>query len=140
MEWVVKLEARSGWCEVERIEVATINRQLVGLTAEEIGLTLAEGKDLLGELGRLVLQTQMEDLANNTDSLIDYGERYRSKLPISTSRAAGCVDEIANARMAKKQRMRWSPQGAHRTFQRCRPFGKGLSRHDRGFQRVRLDV
>ncbi len=53
-------------------------------------------------------------LANNTASLIDYGERYRSKMPISTSRAEGCVDEIANARMAKKQRMRWSPQGAHR--------------------------
>ena len=53
-------------------------------------------------------------LANNAGSLIDYGERYRSKLPISTSRAEGCVDEIANARMAKKQRMRWSPQGAHR--------------------------
>jgi hypothetical protein len=53
-------------------------------------------------------------LANNTGSLIDYGERYRSKRPISTSRAEGCVDEIANARMAKKQRMRWSPHGAHR--------------------------
>jgi hypothetical protein len=53
-------------------------------------------------------------LANNTGALINYGERYRSKLPISTSRAEGCVDEIANARMAKKQRMRWSPQGAHR--------------------------
>jgi hypothetical protein len=53
-------------------------------------------------------------LANNTGSLIDYGERFRSKLPISTSRAEGCVDEIANARMARKQRMRWSPQGAHR--------------------------
>ena len=35
-------------------------------------------------------------------------------LPISTSRAEGCVDEIADAQMAKKQRMRWSPQGAHR--------------------------
>jgi hypothetical protein len=53
-------------------------------------------------------------LANNTESLIDYGDRYRSKLPISTSRAEGWADEIANARMAKKQRMRWSPQGAHR--------------------------
>jgi hypothetical protein len=52
-------------------------------------------------------------LANNIDALIDYGTRYRSKLPISTSRAEGCVDEIANARMAKKQRMRWSPWGAH---------------------------
>jgi hypothetical protein len=53
-------------------------------------------------------------LANNNGPLIDYGERYRSEKPISTSRAEGCVDEIANARMAKKQRMRWSPQGAHR--------------------------
>jgi len=53
-------------------------------------------------------------LAKITDSLIDCGERYRSKLPISTSRGEGWVDEIANARMAKKRRMRWSPQGAHR--------------------------
>jgi hypothetical protein len=52
-------------------------------------------------------------LTNNVDALINYGARYRSKLPISTSRAEGCVDEIANARMAKKQRMRWSPRGAH---------------------------
>jgi hypothetical protein len=52
-------------------------------------------------------------LANNVDALIDYGTRYRSRLPISTSRAEGCVDEIANAHMAKKQRMRWSPRGAH---------------------------
>jgi hypothetical protein len=35
-------------------------------------------------------------------------------MPISTSRAQGCVDEIAKARMAKKQRMSRSPQGAHR--------------------------
>jgi hypothetical protein len=50
---------------------------------------------------------------NNVDALINYGARYRSKLPISTSRAEGRVDEIANASMAKKQRMRWSPRGAH---------------------------
>jgi hypothetical protein len=52
-------------------------------------------------------------LTNNVDALINYGARYSSKLPISTSRAEGWVDEIANARMAKKQRMRWSPRGAH---------------------------
>jgi hypothetical protein len=50
MEWVVKLEARSGWGEVETIELATIKRRVVGLTAEEVGLTLAEGKDLLALL------------------------------------------------------------------------------------------
>jgi hypothetical protein len=53
-------------------------------------------------------------LANNETALIDYGARYRTNSPISSSRAEGCVDEIANARMAKRQRMRWSPRGAHR--------------------------
>ena len=52
-------------------------------------------------------------LTNNVDALINYGARYRSKLPISTSHAEGCVDEVVNARMAKKQRMSWSPRGAH---------------------------
>jgi hypothetical protein len=41
------------------------------------------------------------------------GTRYRSGRPISTSRAEGSVEEIVNARMAKRQRMRWSPRGAH---------------------------
>lgn len=53
-------------------------------------------------------------LANKETALIDYGTRYRTNTPISSSRADGCVDEIANARMAKRQRMRWSPSGAHR--------------------------
>ena len=53
-------------------------------------------------------------LANNETALIDYGARYRKSMPISSWRAEGCVDEIANARLAKRQRMRWSPRGAHR--------------------------
>jgi hypothetical protein len=48
---------------VETIEVGKIERRVVGLTAEELGLTLAEGKDLLAELARLVLQTQMEEFS-----------------------------------------------------------------------------
>ena len=50
---------------------------------------------------------------NNRDAIINYHRRYHGKLPVSSSRAEGCVDEIANARMGKQQRMRWSPQGAH---------------------------
>ena len=53
-------------------------------------------------------------LANNETALIDYGSRHHAGLPVSTSRAEGCVDEIANARLAKRRRMRWSPHGAHR--------------------------
>ena len=52
-------------------------------------------------------------LANNDSALIDYGTRYRAGQPISSSRAEGSVAEIANARMAKRRRMRWSPRGAH---------------------------
>jgi hypothetical protein len=52
MEWVLKLEAQNGWGEVETIEVGRLERRVVGLTAEELGLTLAESKTLLGELGR----------------------------------------------------------------------------------------
>jgi hypothetical protein len=61
MEWVVKPEAKHGWGEVESIEVGSIKRRVVGLTAEDVRLTLVEGKYLLGELGCLVLQTQMEE-------------------------------------------------------------------------------
>lgn len=52
-------------------------------------------------------------LANNMDSLTDYGRRYRNGLPISSSRAESCVDDIGNTRMGKRRRMRWSPKGAH---------------------------
>lgn len=44
MEWVLKLEARSGWGKVETIEVGRLERRVVGLTAEELGLTLVESK------------------------------------------------------------------------------------------------
>jgi hypothetical protein len=59
-------------------------------------------------------QTLYTYLANNMESLVDYGRRYRNGLPISSSRAEGSVDDIANARMGKRRRMRWSPKGAHR--------------------------
>ena len=48
MEWVVKIETKNGWGEVETIEVGRLARRPTGLSAEEFGLTLAEGKNLLG--------------------------------------------------------------------------------------------
>jgi hypothetical protein len=51
---------------------------------------------------------------NNRRAIVSYHRRYHSDRPISTSRAEGCVDGIANARMGRRQRMRWSPRGAHR--------------------------
>jgi len=52
-------------------------------------------------------------LANNMDNLTNHGWRHRNGLPISSSRAEGCVDDIGNTRMGKRRRMRWSPKGAH---------------------------
>ena len=36
-------------------------RRVVGLAADEVGLTLPEAKDLVSELQRLMLQTQIEE-------------------------------------------------------------------------------
>jgi hypothetical protein len=55
MEWMLKLEAKSVLGEVKTIEVGRLERRLVGLTAEEVDLTRAEGKHLLGELACVVL-------------------------------------------------------------------------------------
>ena len=51
---------------------------------------------------------------NSEAAIIDYSRHHRSRMPVASSAAEGCVDEIANTRMGKKQRMRWSPRGAHR--------------------------
>ena len=53
-------------------------------------------------------------VGNSEAAIVDYSQRYRSKIPVASSAAEGCVDEIANTRMGKKQRMRWSLRGAHR--------------------------
>ncbi|WP_299870065.1 ISKra4 family transposase [uncultured Roseobacter sp.] len=57
------------------------------------------------------LQTYLE---YNCAALVDYDLRRRSGKAVSTSRAEGLVNDIANARMGQKRRMRWSPKGAHR--------------------------
>ena len=90
-------------------------RELYGMRHMASEVVYLNGERFRSPIGKLLWNCDdlWRYLTNNVDALIDYGTRYRSKLPISTSRAEGCVDEIANARMAKKQRMRWSPRGAH---------------------------
>jgi hypothetical protein len=56
-------------------------------------------------------------IENNEDALIDYGQRYRTGKPISSSRAESTVNHLVNARMNKRRQMRWSPRGAHRVLQ-----------------------
>ena len=90
-------------------------RELYGMRHMASEVVYLNGERFRSPVGRLLWNCDdlWRYLTNNVDALINYGARYRSKRPISTARAEGCVDEIANARMAKKQRMRWSPEGAH---------------------------
>jgi hypothetical protein len=47
-------------------------------------------------------------LESNTDSIPDYGQRYRTGRRISTGFVESAVNEIVAKRMAKKQQMRWN--------------------------------
>ena len=74
---------------------------------------------VVAKVGRLVTRcTELRAyIENNTDALIDYGQRYRAGKPVSSSRAESTVNQLVNARMNKRRQMRWSPQGAHRVLQ-----------------------
>lgn len=59
-------------------------------------------------------------LNNNKEALIYYGARHRAGQAISTAMAESAVNQVVNARMCKRQQMRWSPRGAHLLAQvRC---------------------
>jgi hypothetical protein len=53
-------------------------------------------------------------LEYNRRAVANYAKRKQQGRAVSTCRAEGLVNDIANTRMGKKQRMRWSPRGAHR--------------------------
>jgi hypothetical protein len=52
-------------------------------------------------------------IENNAATLVNYGARYRKGLPISSSIAESAVNQVVSHRMAKKQQMRWTDDGAH---------------------------
>jgi len=52
-------------------------------------------------------------IENNAGTLVNYGMRYHKGLPISSSIAESAVNLVVSHRMAKKQQMRWTDEGAH---------------------------
>jgi hypothetical protein len=60
-----------------------------------------------------------KELARNTASLINYGERYRSGERISSAFVEATVTVVVSKRFAKKQQMRWTRRGAHLLLQAC---------------------
>lgn len=59
-------------------------------------------------------------LLSNKGTLAAYGKRYRAGKLISSALAESAVNQVINARMCKRQQMRWTPRGAHLLAQaRC---------------------
>ena len=56
-------------------------------------------------------------IAANADSLINYGERFRSGERISSAFGEATVNAVVSKRFAKKQQMQWTPRGAHLLLQ-----------------------
>jgi hypothetical protein len=53
MEWTIRLEAKTGWGEVEAVEPISITRPVLAATADDVELSFAEAKSLLaGGQGR----------------------------------------------------------------------------------------
>jgi hypothetical protein len=61
MEWTIRLEARTGWGEVTTCEIGAVRRGLGDLTADGVGLGLAEAKALLAELQQRIVQSQIDE-------------------------------------------------------------------------------
>jgi hypothetical protein len=56
-------------------------------------------------------------ITSNTRSRINYGERYRAGERISSCLAESTVNAVISKRFAKRQRMQWTPRGAHLLLQ-----------------------
>jgi hypothetical protein len=56
-------------------------------------------------------------IENNAHTLVNYGMRDHKGLPISSSIAESAVNLVVSHRMAKKQQMRRTDEGAHRLAQ-----------------------
>jgi hypothetical protein len=62
MEWTIRLEARTGWGEVQTYEIGRLARRVTGLSAGDVGLSLEETKTLLAELQRRIVQGQIDEM------------------------------------------------------------------------------
>ena len=59
-------------------------------------------------------------LIGQSDRLVDYGERHRAGLRVSTALTEGTANFLVNRQMNKSQQMRWSRRGADLLLQvRC---------------------
>ncbi len=61
MKWAIKLEARTGWGEVTTYEIRALHRSLGDLTADGVGMSLAQANALLAEVQQKIVQSQIDE-------------------------------------------------------------------------------
>ncbi|MDM0050623.1 hypothetical protein [Variovorax sp. J22R115] len=68
------------------------------------------------QIRKLILEL-LGYLRNNSDSLPNYGRRYRAGRRISSAFVESAVNQLIDKRMSKSQQMRWDPRSAHLLLQ-----------------------
>ncbi|SRR6266851_4024981 len=61
MEWTIRLEAKTGWGEVETVELVSITRPVLAATADDVGLSLEEAKSVLARLQETMVRGQVAE-------------------------------------------------------------------------------
>ena len=90
MEWTVKLEAKAGSGEVTTFDVGTLRRAVGDLSADGLGLSLAEAKALLAELQQRIVQSQIDEYVTSVCACPDCmrPRRLRDARASATARRA----------------------------------------------------
>jgi hypothetical protein len=71
----------------------------------------------------------------NSAKPVAYGRRHRKRQAISSAMAESAVNQVINARMCKRQQMRWTPRGAHLLAQvRCAVLNGDAAEKLRAFE------
>jgi hypothetical protein len=79
-------------------------------------------------------------LWSNKATLAAYGERHRAGKLISTAMAESAVNQVINARMCKRQQMRWTPRGAHLLAQvRCAVINGDLREKLKAYEAANIE-
>lgn len=81
MEFVVWVETRLAGRTLEVRRVASVSRQAAGIGAEDVGLTLAEGKDVIRAVQERVVnvQTELLEAAARPCSQCDKSQRVKDR-------------------------------------------------------------
>jgi hypothetical protein len=101
MEWTTRLEGKTGWGEVETVELVRITRPVLAATADDVGRSLGEAKSLLARLQETMVRGQVAEYLQVCPDCLTFrpqalfgtvdveAPRYR----ICRCRPPPCVDE-----------------------------------------------